>query len=575
MTSFAIPKREKPKWPGVIAVIVSIGLWIRYDTNPWTCLGVFLALHLAGFLDEVPPAKPERHVPLDGSSVRKGRQWPKVEGTSYQVPEILNIDLDLPPRKRWDNVVRADRVFAEKLRVLVDTLFEGFVQSKLASTFPGRVYGFARNATLRLLLPPVGSLLRSVNRFVCARAGVYDEKSGCLERYFGKEYAEEMRGIADAANLDIGDVAVANAIFEIGGACTSVVAEAEDGRIVHGRTFDYGEQYARSCICQCLFSSKKRDVRYFGSVLLPIVGILDGVRPGVCSVSINTRHTNTRQQPVGANPEKYHNFEGSIGHMLMRNWSYFLQYPTRGFEGNAWYASDEQPQDVTHLMRKVLETASSFGDAVRTLSTAPQGGLSYLAVAGTRKGEGVMITRARKCAADVRSLFDFGNECRRSSLVQTNHDHWLVDPVPLWDGSGGYDRTKAALNALGSDRPGIDLPGKRANAGTTVETMWSVIGSVPNCRPDGRTMIAAVMVPSDGTHEVRWPTGLGTDDAFYWTRENALAGRGRNRSKKTLIEKVKARRRALSKFSSLTPTKDGRGRRARRSKRRSKTPVRG
>jgi len=531
----------RPAPPSLLRCALVLGISAAFVARFPSALSVFAALamvHLLGLVDELPPAPVKRIVSVNGEDDRDKGGWPYVQGTSWVAPLELEIDLDLPPEERWKHIA-GDPAFAAELRSVLDRLFGCFVQLHLASTVPGRLYGLLRNLSLRLVLPPIGQLLRGINRRVCRRAGVYDDGGGALNRLFGAEYAAEMRGIAAAAGLDLGDVAVANAVYEVGGACTSIVAELPDGTIVHGRNFDYPEQYARSVIVQARFvrkitggrgKKKQKELQYRGSMMLPIVGLIDGVRPGVCSISVNTRHKQVHQQPIGTDGGNYHSMEGGLVKMLKRNWQIFLR---GGFAGSAFAAAGAQPLDVSHLIRKTLEESSSFGEALRRLATAPQAGLSYLTVGGTKSGEGAVVTRARTCAADVRTLFDHGAGAERWALVQTNHDHWLVDPVPCNDGGGPWDRAGSALVRLGLARPGLVVDSTRTEDGAadsasavarremSIERMWEVIGRVPNMRPDGDTMVSAVMVAAQDRHDVRWVQGLGTTDEYFWSEGGA------------------------------------------------------
>jgi hypothetical protein len=167
--------------------------------------------------------------------------------THYQSPLPLGrgglvVDLDLPPDKRWAHIA-GDPEFAKELNTVLDCLFTRFLQKHIAITLPGRLYALLRHLTLRLL-PPAGYGIRNINRMLCARAGIYDaaQTAGPLESLFGAEYAAEMRGLAAAAGLDLADVLAANGVYELGGGCTSIVAEMPDGSMVHGRNFDYAEQ---------------------------------------------------------------------------------------------------------------------------------------------------------------------------------------------------------------------------------------------------------------------------------------------------------------------------------------------
>ena len=269
---------------------------------------------------------------------------------------------------------------------------------------------------------------------------------------------------------------------------------------------------------------------YRGSVLLPIIGLMDGVRPNVCSVSINTRHANAHQQPVGDDGAKFSSFDGGAKETIKRNTAAFKK---GNWVGSEFAAAGSQPTTVSHLLRKTLETSTSFGQALRTLSTAPQGGLSYLTIAGTKRGEGAIITRARRCAADVRTLFDYGDAAQRWALVQTNHDHWLVDPVPASDGGFGADRAGPAMSRMGLARPGLMMPrtpGEKVVPRTprtpsdlcdcrgemSVKRMWQIIGSLPNFSVLGKSMISAVMVPAAGSCEVRYQVGIGAGDEYKY-----------------------------------------------------------
>ena len=152
-------------------------------------------------------------------------------------------------------------------------------------------------------------------------------------------------------------------MYELGGGCTSIVAEMPDGTMVHGRNFDYPEQYIRSVIVSVGFVKGGAEL-YRGSLILPIIGIVDGIRPNVCSVSVNTRHKNSHQQPVGAKADKFSSFEGGVVGLLKRNWAAFQGGK---FVGSEFAAAGAQPTTVSHLLRKTLETTTSFGSALRTL----------------------------------------------------------------------------------------------------------------------------------------------------------------------------------------------------------------
>merc|ERR1711998_93173 len=89
-------------------------------------------------------------------------------------------------------------------------------------------------------------------------------------------------------------------------------------------------------------------------------------------------------------------------------------------------------------------------------------GPGYLIVAGTKPGEGAVVT-ANSSATDndVWNLRDAGGWF----LVETNYDHW--DPAPKRDDR--RDPAKERVTAIGTDK--ISLLG-----------LWNVLSSPPNYR---------------------------------------------------------------------------------------------
>ena len=53
-------------------------------------------------------------------------------------------------------------------------------------------------------------------------------------------YRDELMGISKITNVDIGSLFVMNVMYELFGACTSIVAKGQDGAIWHGRNLDFG-----------------------------------------------------------------------------------------------------------------------------------------------------------------------------------------------------------------------------------------------------------------------------------------------------------------------------------------------
>jgi len=82
-----------------------------------------------------------------------------------------------------------------------------------------------------------------------------------LDAFFPYPFNEEIRGMAQGLDIPVGDIVIANFIYEMTAFvfllshsihlfslfkpvstfryCTSIVAQREDGQIIHGRNFDY------------------------------------------------------------------------------------------------------------------------------------------------------------------------------------------------------------------------------------------------------------------------------------------------------------------------------------------------
>jgi hypothetical protein len=59
------------------------------------------------------------------------------------------------------------------------------------------------------------------------------------DHYYPTEYAQEIMGCAQAMDVPYGWVALLNLGYEVSDACTSIVAQTTDGKILHGRNLDF------------------------------------------------------------------------------------------------------------------------------------------------------------------------------------------------------------------------------------------------------------------------------------------------------------------------------------------------
>jgi len=250
-----------------------------------------------------------------------------------------------------------------------------------------------------------------------------EEIGNTILDYLPYEYQMEITGCAKAIGLPTGMIAIANLGYEISDACTSIVAQTMDNKILHARNLDFGEgmgftEILRNLTIHVKFT-KNGKVAYEAAGFAAFVGILSGFRSKGFSVTVDTR------------------FHKHIQSFFEEIWVAFI-------ERNA--------SMVSLLMRDVFTKESTFEGAVKRLSNTPLIVNVYFIVAGLGLNEGAVVTRNYSQAVDVWRI-DIAKG--RWFLVETNYDHWLSPPY--------YDDRVVPANKLISQigRSAISLPNLR------------------------------------------------------------------------------------------------------------------
>lgn len=262
---------------------------------------------------------------------------------SKQVPGWAVVDLDLPPRQRWQALVAPKTA---EIQAMIDA-FKGSM---------GRLFHLLLNV-VEDIIGPLANL----------------EMNG-----FPEDYAEEIRGIHDATGIRIPELFVFNIMYEFSGAlpeCTSIVAQNSAGHIMHGRNLDFGPPVLSEAMRQIL-----QNVRYVkdgqtlfnSTTYLGYVGCTTCLKHGVASLTVNTRLWTKLPMSVAA-------------------WLLHLRR-----KGN-WLAFET---------RRAMETADSYAEAVELLNTTRLLGPAYVILAGVAAGEGAVITRDEKHSLAFWSLED-------------------------------------------------------------------------------------------------------------------------------------------------------------------------
>ncbi len=120
----------------------------------------------------------------------------KEANSQTEVPKY-RIDLDQPAETRWREVAQDYAAYVPFLRTLLE------------QKIPSAVLPLAEKVALY------------------------------LDTVFDEPYPGEMKGFAEAVNLSLPDVILANMYYDLTAYCTSIVAQDEQGDIFHARNLDY------------------------------------------------------------------------------------------------------------------------------------------------------------------------------------------------------------------------------------------------------------------------------------------------------------------------------------------------
>jgi len=196
--------------------------------------------------------------------------------------------------------------------------------------------------------------------------------------------------------ISFGWATLMNLGYEISDACTSIVAQTKDNKILHARNMDFWEgmgftESLREMAIQVDYQKGGKTL-FHATTFAIYVGVLSGMKPKSFSLSINTRFY----------PDGLHEL--------------FYEIIVALVEKNASL--------VSFLTREVLTNENIFERAVDKLSNRELIADVYYIVGGISNNEGVIISRNRKNATDIWRL----NSPSRWFEVQTNYDHWKQPP---------------------------------------------------------------------------------------------------------------------------------------------------
>ncbi|XP_030419453.1 acid ceramidase [Gopherus evgoodei] len=292
---------------------------------------------------------------------------PTFKGT---VPTYI-INLDLPPSRRWDKLLSDKKIELKTVIQSIKNIADAFVPS-------GKVVEIVDTKLVRL----ISTLPYPFN--------------------------EELKGIANASGIPLGEIVLFNIFYEIFTVCTSIVAEDKSGKLYHARNLDFGlflgwdiknsswiiTQELKPLAVTLDFQRNNKTV-FKSTNFAGYVGMVSGIKPGIFTLTMNER------------------FSLDGGYIGIFEW-------ILGRRDGMW---------MGFLTRTVLENGTSYQEAkdqlVNTRLLAP----AYFILGGNKSGEGCVITRSRQAALDIWDL-----DANRGTwyVVETNYDRWKA-PLVLDD----------------------------------------------------------------------------------------------------------------------------------------------
>jgi hypothetical protein len=268
------------------------------------------------------------------------------------------------------------------------------------------------------------------------------------------EFGDEMKGYSEGLGLDLGYVVAANLVYQMesvgvtcsnwnntgptgqckgeidpdeiiwiesdhykrttaspikaGGYCTSVVANDQDGGVLHGRNLDWNlEEKIRPLVVDVEFF-RGGEYLYTGTSIVSFVGLLNAMRPS---------------NKVGGSEETTGGFSVSQnarcqgGHLLT----------------NILEALKLGAMTPEQHSRVVMESATDFDSAVLGFQSGNLIDEAYLVVGGDAPNQGAVVSRSRNWAANTWVIGDEVNSNADGNWyrLETNYDHW--EEVPAAD----------------------------------------------------------------------------------------------------------------------------------------------
>ncbi|KAM9792833.1 acid ceramidase [Neosynchiropus ocellatus] len=331
------------------------------------------------------------------------------------------LDLDLPPSKRWNGLISDKKAELGQMIQAIKDLADAFVPSGLLI----ELVDISLPLIVETLPPPFG---------------------------------DEMKGIASASGIPLGEVALFNIFYEVFTVCTSVVAEDPKGNLIHGRNLDFGlflgwdvknkswiiSEKLKPLVVNLDFQRNNKTV-FKSTNFAGYVGMLTGIKPKAFTLTMNER------------------FSVDGGYIGIMEW-------ILGKRDGMW---------MSFLTRSVLENATSYEEAKTRLAQTKLLAPAYFILGGNQSRQGCIITRSRELSLDV---LEIDSKLGRWYVLETNYDHWK-EPLFL------DDRRTPAMKCMN----------QTTQANISVKTLYDVLSTKPVLNK--LTTYTTLMQVAEGTLE--------------------------------------------------------------------------
>ncbi|KAI5630453.1 N-acylsphingosine amidohydrolase precursor [Silurus asotus] len=251
-------------------------------------------------------------------------------------------------------------------------------------------------------------------------------------------FNEEIKGIAAASGVSLGEVVLFNIFYEVFTVCTSLVAEDPDGNLIHARNLDFGlfmgwdiknqswviTELLKPLVVNLDFRRNNSTV-FQSTNFAGYVGMLTGVRPYMFTLTMNER------------------FSLDGGYIGILEW-------ILGKRDGVW---------MSFLTRSVLENATGYAEAKQLLSDTKLLAPAYFILGGNQSGEACIITRSRTHNLNPLEL---DVQQGRWYVLETNYDHWKM-PLFL------DDRRTPAMKCMN----------QTTQANVSIKTVYDVLSTKP------------------------------------------------------------------------------------------------